>query len=59
LDNPYTIEIPEGKYIKCNRKQLERVKRDRGSSMRIGMNAGDIVIASQKLNSSFQFIELE
>jgi GLPGLI family protein len=59
LDNPYEIGIPQGKYYKCSRKELEKAVRNRGASMNIINNAGNIVIASKELSPSFQFIELE
>jgi GLPGLI family protein len=59
LENPYAIAIPKGKYIKCNRKELEKAIKTRGSSTNININAGNITIASKGLSPSFQFLELE
>jgi GLPGLI family protein len=59
LENPYAIAIPKGKYIKCNRKELEKAIKSRGSSMNIYINAGNITIAPKGLSPSFQFLELE
>jgi GLPGLI family protein len=59
LEVPSEIGIPQGKYIKCNRKELEKVIRDRGASMNIGINGGNVIIASKSLSPSFKFLELE
>jgi GLPGLI family protein len=59
LDNPYEVVIPEGKYIKCNRKELEKVIRNRGASLNIAINGGNVVIAGKSLSPSFKFLELE
>ncbi|GHT08582.1 hypothetical protein FACS189426_04530 [Bacteroidia bacterium] len=59
LDTPYEIGIPQGKYIQCNRKELEKVIRERGASMRVFVNGGNVVIAGKSLSPSFKFLELE
>jgi GLPGLI family protein len=59
LEQPYEIAIPKGKYIKCKRKELEKVIKDRGASMSYGINGGNVLIVNKSLSSSFKFLELE
>jgi len=59
LETPFTIEIPNKKYLKCNRKELEKLIKDRGDSMTFGINGGNVTIATKPLSDSFQFLELE
>jgi len=59
LETPVPIEIPKMKYLKCNRKELIKLAKDRGESMIYGINGGHVTIASKDLSDSFQFLELE
>lgn len=59
LDNPYAIEIPKGRYIVCNRKELEKARNMRGGGMGIGINGGNVLIVGRDKDPSFKSIELE
>jgi len=59
LETTVFIEIPDKKYLKCNRKDLAKLIKNRGDSMIFGNNSGHITIASKALSDSFQFLELE
>jgi GLPGLI family protein len=59
LETPAPIEIPNKKYLKCNRKEMAKMIKERGASMTFGINGGNVVIANKALDSSFQFLELE
>ena len=59
LDTPYTIEIPKGKYVECNRKDYNKVVNKKDNSQMINNNAGNITIASVSVGPSFQAMELE
>jgi len=59
LETPVPIEIPDKKYLKCNRKELVKLIKNRGGSMTVGINGGQVIIASKALSDSFQFLELE
>jgi len=59
LKTSVPIEIPDKKYLKCNRKELIKLAKDRGDSMTLGINGGHVIIATRPLRDSFQFLELE
>ena len=59
LETSVPIEIPDKKYLKCNRKELVKLIKNRGGSMTVGINGGHVIIASKALSDSFQFLELE
>ncbi|MDR3266463.1 MAG: GLPGLI family protein [Tannerella sp.] len=59
LETPYSIEISKEKYIKCNRKELAKAIRDRGDSMTVGINGGNVIISRKGLDAFFPFLELE
>jgi len=59
LETSVSIEIPNKKYLKCNRKELVKLAKDRGESMTFGINGGNVIIATKALSDSFQFLELE
>ena len=59
LETSVPIEISNKKYLKCNRKELVKLEKDRGESMTLGINGGRVIIATKALSDSFQFLELE
>ena len=59
LEKAVPIEIADKKYLKCSRKDLEKLKRNEGASMTFVNNGGNVTIVSKSLSDSFQFLELE
>ncbi|MDR3219087.1 MAG: GLPGLI family protein [Dysgonamonadaceae bacterium] len=59
LDQAYVIAIPQGKYISCSRKDLEKVVIDRGASLSYVINGSSITLLGKPLSPSFKFLELE
>ncbi|GHV56921.1 hypothetical protein FACS1894182_04530 [Bacteroidia bacterium] len=59
LEQPEAIVISQGKYIRCSRKELEKVQRNRGASQTYYINGGNLTFIKKDLASSFQFLELE
>jgi hypothetical protein len=59
LETSVPIEIPDRKYLKCNRKELAKLTKDKGAAMMIGINGGNITLVNKGLSNAFQFLELE
>ena len=59
LKDPYPIIRSDNKPINCNLKKYTQMIRDKGAGMAYFFNGGNIVIASKKLESSYEDLELQ
>ena len=57
LKDPYPITRSDNKPINCNLKKYAQMIRDKGTGMAYFFNGGDIVIASKKMDSSYEDLE--
>lgn len=58
LENPYPIIIPEGHYMNCSRKELEKMQQGK-TGILYNINAGNITIASRKKQQLDPVLELK
>lgn len=59
LDNPYRIEIPSGKYIRCNRKEYEKIMNKKGAGISYILNGGNLTVIGMPLDPSHEPLEVK
>lgn len=59
LDEPYQIQIPEGKYINCGRKEFAKMMLKKGGGISFYVNGGNITLVQKTLDPAYKPIEKE